>query len=178
MFQIPSALHDVLGQRQTALSLAAIGAALVGAGVVFAALQGAHAELAVLRRVLAFMLFLDLAAGAVANVTAGTNAHYAQSAQRRWVFIAVHIHLPVFALLMGLPLAPYLMIWAYVMVSVSGLTLVFAHPDQRVMAASVTVLGLMALPLLGLSPVGAVAAGLFIVKLCYAFAVNHAGGRE
>ena len=145
MFQVPSALHDVLGQRQTALSLAAVGAALVGAGVVFAVLQDAHADLAVWRRVLAFLLFLDLAAGAVANVTAGTNAHYAQRARRRWVFIAVHIHLPVFALLMGLPLAPYLMIWAYVIATVSGLTLAFAHPDQRVLPALVTVLGLMAL---------------------------------
>jgi hypothetical protein len=178
MIQVPSALHDVLGQRQTALSLAAIGAALVGAGVVFAALDGAHADLAVWRRVLAFLLFLDLAAGAVANVTAGTNAHYAQSARRRWVFIAIHIHLPVFALLMGLPLAPYLMIWVYVFVTVSGLTLALAHPEQRVLAALVMVLGLMALPLLGLEPLGAVAASLYIVKLCYAFAVNHAVGRE
>ena len=171
-------MHDVLGQRQTALSLAAIGAALVGASVTFVALQGAQADLAFWRRVLAFLLFLDLAAGAVANFTAGTNAHYAQSARRRWLFIAVHIHLPVFAMLMGLPLAPYLMIWAYVIVTVSGLTLAFAHSAQRVLAALVTVLGLMALPLLGLAPLGAVAASLFIVKLCYAFAVNHGGGRE
>lgn len=112
MIQVPSALHDVLGQRQTVLSLAAIGAALVAAGLIFVALQGAHADLAVWRRVLAFLLFLDLSAGAVANFTAGTNAHYAQSELRRGVFIAVHIHLPVFALLMGLPLAPFLMIWA------------------------------------------------------------------
>lgn len=177
MIEVPSALHDVLGQRQTALSLAAIGAAIVGASLVFVALQEAHADLAGWRRVLAFLLFLDLAAGAVANFPAGTNVHYAQSAQRRWVFIAVHIHLPVLALLLGLTLAPYLMIWAYVIVTVSGLTLAFAYPGQRVLAALVMVLGLMALPLLGLEPLGAVAASLFIVKLSYAFAVDHAGGR-
>lgn len=178
MILIHSALHDVLGRRQSVLALSAVGAALVGAAVVFAALQGAHADIAIWRRALAFFLLLDLAAGAVANFTTGTNAHYAQSAKRRWVFVTVHIHLPVFAVLMGLPLPPYLILWAFVIVAVSGLTLVFARPEQRVLAALVTVLGLMAVPLLGLAPLGAVAAALFIVKLCYAFAVNHAGGWE
>lgn len=169
-------MHDVLGQRQTGLALTAVAAALVGATVVFAALQEGLSHVAIWRRALAFLLFLDIAAGAVANFTAGTNTHYAQSARRRWVFIAVHLHLPVFALLMGFVVAPYLLLWACVIVSVCGLNLGFAQPQQRVLAALVTVLGIMTLPLLGLAPLGEVAAALFIIKLCYAFAVDHAGG--
>lgn len=172
---IPPALHEVLGQRQTLPALAAICTALVVAAGVFVALQGGQADIALWRRVLAFFLFIDIAAGAVANFTSGTNAYYAQSARRRWVFIAVHIHLPLFAALMGMALAPFLLVWVAVIVSVCGLNLIFAHPDQRALAALVTVLGLMAVPLLGLGPIGAIAANLFIVKLCYAFAVNHSG---
>ena len=172
---IPPALHDVLGQRQTLAGLLAVGLAILAAAIVFATLTPDQSGLAFWRAALAALLFLDMAAGTVANFTSGTNAHYAQSPRRRWVFIAVHLHLPLFAALMGLPLAPFVLIWAYVIVTVGALNLAFTHPDQRVWAALVTVLGLMVVPILGLDPLGAVAAALFIVKLCYAFAVNHAG---
>ena len=175
---IPPALHDVLGTRQSVPALAAIAVAVGAVLVVFFSLQGPHTDVPIWRRMLALVFLLDIAAGAVANLTAGTNDHYAQSARRRWLFIAVHIHLPLFAVLLGLPLAPYVGVWAYVIAAAAGLNLAVRHPDQRVVAGAVMVIGLMALPLLGLDPLGGVAAALFIVKVCYAFAVNHSGMRN
>lgn len=170
---IPPALHEVLGTRQTRLSLITIGSTILGAFVLLGPEVLATNQVALWRRGLALVLLLDIAAGAVANLTAGTSAFYAQSPRRRWVFIAVHVHFPVFAALLGLPLWPAVLVWAYTVGAASVLNLLFAHPEQRVLAGMVLTLGVMGLAALELGPLGTAVAALFMLKVCYAFAVNH-----
>lgn len=172
-FQIPKLLHEVLGERQSPLALLAVAAACV-AGI---GLWGQHIlisdDIALWRQVIALILFVDIIAGAVANLTRGTNAFYAVRPLHRWGFIALHIHLIAFAALLDLPLAPYVVIWAYTIGGAILLNALFARQDQRVLAGVIVVIGWMALPLMVSDPVGLVASALFIFKVCYAFAVDH-----
>jgi hypothetical protein len=171
---IPAPLHDVFGARQRPLAIALIVAAALG---VPAALAAAEPQLltavAPWRVVIAALLIADIAAGAVANLTAGTNDHYAARPTARWVFIAVHLHLPAVALLLDLPLVPALIVWAATIAGAVIVNLLRAHPEQRVIAGLVFVAIATAAALLSEVPTLTVVGILFAFKVVYAFAIDH-----
>lgn len=171
LLPIPSWLHDVLGERQSVASLTLIVLAMP-----LAVLAVLPALLAVepWRAVIAAALVADIAAGAVANVTRGTNDHYAASARRRAVFLAVHLHLPAVALLLGLPLVPALVGWALTIAAGTIVVLMQQTTMQRPVAAAAVVVILCAVTI---SPESSVPllfiAALFAIKVVLAFAVDH-----
>jgi hypothetical protein len=173
MIRIPGLLHDVLGERQSPLALVLVAAPCVLGLALWGQVIVGSADVALWRKALALLLFIDIAAGAVANLTRGTNAFYAARPRNRWVFIAVHLHLIAFAALLALPLAPYVAVWAYTISATIILNLLATRQDQRVLAGALVAIGWMILPLMALEPVGLMASALFIFKLCFAFAVNH-----
>lgn len=171
---IPTPLHDVFGARQRPLAIVLITLAAVG--VPFAlALAQPHVLSAVApwRVALAALLVADIAAGAVANLTAGTNDHYAARPASRWVFIAVHLHLPAVALLLDLPLVPTLIVWAATIAGAVIVNLLRAHPEQRVIAGAFFVAIATAAVLLTDARALTVVGILFAFKVVYAFAVDH-----
>lgn len=172
--KIPSLLHEVLGERQSRSGLVLVGLLSAALALLWLPAIAHQGDLALWRKVLAGLLLLDIAAGAAANLTAGTNAFYASRPAHRWGFIAIHIHLPLMATLLGLPLAPYLLVWAYTIAAAVVVNLLQGHPAQRLVAGGLLCLGLMALPLLALDGLGMAASLLFLFKVAYAFAVNHA----
>lgn len=172
--RIPSALHDVLGARQRPLALVLIAVAAVGVPVALALAEPPLlTAVAAWRAVIAVLLIADVAAGAVANLTVGTNDHYGARPTARWVFIAAHVHLPVIALLLDLPLVPALIIWVGTMSGAVVANLRRGHPEQRVMAGTFFVAVATAAVLLteerALTAIGV----LFAFKVVYAFAVDH-----
>lgn len=171
--RIPSALHEVLGEHQSIAALGAIAASGLGFALLWGPgiLQGA--EVAFWRRALAFLLLIDIAAGAVANLSAGTNAFYAQRPRHRWGFILLHVHLPLFGALLGLPLGPFVAVWAYTICAAVVLTLLISHPSQRILAGGLLVFGLGALPVLLPDPLSLAVSALFLFKVAYSFAVDH-----
>lgn len=174
--RIPSALQELLGDRQDVVSLVAIGMGGVLAPVLVGLAQpGVYADVALWRSALAVLLLLDIGAGIVSNLTPATGEHYAGSARLRWIFLAVHLHLPAIGLLLGLPLVATLVCWAAVIASGCLVNALRAHPAQRAVAG-VLLLVCLALPVILApdSPALIVAAGLFAVKIVYAFAVDHA----
>lgn len=172
--RIPSAMHDVFGERQSVASLTLITLAMPIAVIATLPALGAVEPW---RAAIAALLIADIAAGAVANFTTGTNDHYAASARRRRVFLAVHVHLPAVALLLGLPLVPALVAWALTIAAGTIVVLLQHSPLQRPAAGFglVVVIGLTA-ALAGSSPMLLFVTALFAIKVVLSFAVDHSTG--
>jgi hypothetical protein len=172
--RIPSALHDVFGERQRPIAIALIAAAAIVVPVALAIAEP-HLLTAVApwRVGIAALLIADIAAGAIANLTAGTNDHYAARPTSRWVFIAVHLHLLAVALLLDLPLAPALVVWAATIAGAVIVNLLRTHPEQRVIAGTLFVAITTATVLLSEAAALTAVGILFAFKVVYAFAVDH-----
>ncbi len=171
LLAIPSPLHDVLGERQSRLAIALIAGA---AAVAVLTVAPALAEVELWRGILAALLIADIAAGAVANLTSGTNDYYSARPRHRWVFIAVHIHLPLVALLLDLPLVPALLAWGATIVAAVIVNTLHGHLEQRVVAGTLLAAIVCALPLLPEQrPALLIVSALFAAKVAYSFAVDH-----
>lgn len=176
LIQIPPSLHEVLGQRQSLLDLVAVGVAALAGGLAFAAgVEWGVGDPSVWRKLLALILAVDIAAGCVANFTRGTSAYYAASRRRRHYFIALHLHLLVMAWLMQWPLLPLALVWAFTICASVAVVTLTGRRGQPVLAALLVSLGMLALPWLAIDPVVQGVSLLFLIKLVYAFAVDHYG---
>ncbi|MCZ4148581.1 hypothetical protein BZG21_29460, partial [Escherichia coli] len=111
--RIPSFLHDVFGYRQSIGSLMAI---LLFGGMLTAALYLVFPELTdnlpVWRSFLALLLIFDIFSGCVANFTASTSNFYAERKTNRIVFIAIHVHIVLVALLLQTDIGYSIGVWA------------------------------------------------------------------
>ena len=126
------------------------------------------------RAALAALLVADIAAGAVANLTRGTNDHYAASARRRIVFLAVHVHLPAVALLLDLPLLPALVAWALTIVAAAIIALAPVATLQRPAGALAVIIVLSATMLVAETTATLLfVTALFAIKVVLSFAVDH-----
>lgn len=128
------------------------------------------------RSVVAVLLILDIAAGCIANFTPATSAFYAQRPLNRWVFIAIHVHIIAVALLLGADLTSATALWIY---AISGAIFVNALAGNRlqpVAGAIVLAAGMVGTSLwAAASPAMLAVMQLFLLKLVYAFAVDHYG---
>lgn len=176
---MPAPLHDVLGARQSPGALALVLIAGIGLPVALAlsdpaALTGVE----LWRTPLALLLIGDIAAGAVANFTAGTNDHYAERPRSRWIFIAVHLHLVALALLLDAPLLPAVVLWLATIAGAVAVNLLHGHPLQRpvgglLLAGILVAISLLPGTPLAITPLFAAVAAVFALKVVYAFAVDH-----
>lgn len=168
--ETPPALRELFGERQSRRDLLLVFAAMP---LPVIAIWPSLTEVEWWRALLAAILVADIAAGAVANLTAGTNAHYAASARRRALFIAVHVHLPLVALLLGWPLLPALVAWATTIAAATVVTT--ARHSQRVVAGTLLIVGASVTALWPDTTVQLLlVAVMFGFKVGFSFAVDHA----
>jgi hypothetical protein len=123
------------------------------------------------RGALAAVLIFDVLAGAIANFTRGTNDFYAARPSLRWVFIAVHVHLPLVALLLGVDWWPSVAAWAYTIAAASAVNALGGRGLVGGVALSMGLLLVMLLPFA--STVVAATAAMFVLKVVFAFGVDH-----
>ena len=173
---MPGSLYDVFGEHQTRRELVIVAAFGIGVtAVLLTAGRQALSEVAVWRAVLAALLILDVVAGSVANLTRGTSRYYALRSRKRLVFIAVHVHLLAIAWLLAGPLGPAALVWAYSILSALLVNRLQRSPLQAMVGGVALALGVLVVialtPDLGL--LMASVAALFMVKVTYAFAVDH-----
>ncbi|CAH9058028.1 hypothetical protein PSECIP111854_02116 [Pseudoalteromonas sp. CIP111854] len=173
---MPQSLHEILGEQQSKLALFGITAfTLLGSVLVFILMHYQMSEQSYMwwQYVLGGLIIIDIIAGTAANFTRGTNHYYACRARSRWVFIAIHIHLIVVAVLFEQPLIQALYIWSYVIISACILNALFDKRIQRFLAMILVSIGLVLI--VGLASMWwyKTVAALFLVKVCYAFAVDH-----
>lgn len=170
--KIPRLLYEVLGEKQDALGIALI--ALVGcAGAASYAVLSSTGTASPIARIVAVVLAADLGAGAAANFTRGTSDYYARRPGLRWAFIAIHLHLPLMALLAGADIWPSIALWAF---TIAAASIVNLAPKRRqaAIAGPLLALGLLAHGAIAwVSPAQRLAAVVFLVKVAYAFAVDH-----
>ena len=176
--RVPQALHDVLGERTRRLDVALIllAGALVASLFVF---RTDMAELAWWRAALAVALVADIAAGAVANLTQGTNDYYVERPAHRWGFIAIHVHVLVLAWLLDARMPQAIGLWAFTIASACVVNLQFGRASQPSLAGLLVTVG--AAGLLTWQPSGPPALVLvyllFLFKVVFSFAVDHHAAR-
>jgi hypothetical protein len=175
--RMPSYLHDVFGESQTVGELFAV--LFFGVGLttfLFFAYPEMTVGLPLWRSVVAYLLVVDIFAGCVANFTRSTNDYYAARDKHRLAFIAIHVHILIVAWLLRIGLWNAIIVWGY---TIAGAFVVNALKERRVqkfsggvllaLGISITVLG-TEVPKYFL-----VISLLFMVKVLFAFAVDHYG---
>jgi hypothetical protein len=168
----PAMLRDVLGltfEPVQVVAMLAFGGVLAAGALSTCALDG----LPLWRVVLGATLIADIGAGCLSNFTSSTNQYYAERPRLRWGFIALHVHLLVVAWALQWPMTAALLVWAWTVGSATIVNLLAGHASQRLVAGGLFALSLLA-PLGCVMPVAMqVVAGLFTLKVAYAFAVRH-----
>jgi ribosomal protein S18 acetylase RimI-like enzyme len=172
--RVPQSLHDVLGEQTRRLDLALI----VLAGAVVAGLfvhQMDLGDIAGWRVVLSVALVADIAAGAVANLTQGTNDYYVERPGHRWAFIAIHVHVLLVAWAVDAPLSQAVALWAFTVLSASVVNVRLSKPSASSLAGTLVILGSAGVLLWQPSgpPALLLVYVLFLFKVVFSFAVDH-----
>ena len=175
--KIPSELREVLGTHQSGVALTFIGLmTLFGCYVVFNLFFQQHhlPRIAWWQWLIGYLLIVDVVAGCAANFTRGTNDYYRDRARARWVFIGVHFHIIAIAWSYNIALNESLIIWAYTIVCAAVLNTFYGKTGQYKIAlcaigfGCVVIIGTLSSPL-WFKCIGV----LFLIKVCYAFSVDH-----
>lgn len=104
-----------------------------------------------------------------------TNEHYQARPSLRYVFYAVHLHLILLFLLLDQSVLKACLITALTVAASLLVDAFKGHPSQRILAASLVVLGSSAIALfLALPSFVLLPSVLFVVKLTFSFSVHHA----
>lgn len=173
--QMPAYLHDVFGERQSIGSLLAI---LMFGGVLTAALYAVFpnwtAGLPLWRSALAYLLIFDIFAGCIANFTASTSNFYAERKKNRIVFIAIHFHIVLIALLLQTDIGNSLVVWGYTIIGAWIVNALTGKHSQRFVAGLLLSAGLGLIPMLpGITTAMIIVCLLFMLKVLFSFAVDH-----
>lgn len=175
---IPKFFHELFGTEQTVIELLLVLIFTVGS--IFTVGFLTHSEwssLSLIRQIVLWFLYLDISGGIVANLTHGTNSHYAKSSKARWVFIAIHIQ-PLL-LLIAYPerWTAAITIWAFTILSASLVNLLRKYDFQRTLAGFlVGVLSILFFtysPFIALPNILKIIYSFYGFKVIYSFAVDH-----
>jgi len=174
-FRIPSYLHEVLGERQSAASvIAVLGFAALMSAALLLRYPAVYDGLSAWRGVLAVVLIFDICAGCIANFTASTNRYYAVRPRLRLVFIAVHVHLVLVALLLGTSLSAAIGAWLYTILCAFVVNACANGSRQVLIGGLLLAAGLGWLPMVFEGePHMLIVSLLFMLKVLYSFSVNH-----
>jgi hypothetical protein len=173
--QVHKFLGEIFGRETTTFDLLAI---IIGS-VSFALLTlfvKWNADITIIKKIILIILALDIAGGVVANFTRGTNNYYAESLQKRYLFVLFHL------------LQPSILIWIFpneslAVLGVSIFTLINSiivlnvkkHYNQRIIAVTLLLFSLILSTLFNYTdPLTKMIMQLFSIKLILAFSVNWA----
>lgn len=176
--RIPSFLHDVFGEKQTVGAIAAIlmfGALLTAA--LWLRFPQLTDHLPLWRSALALLLIFDIFAGSVANFTTSTSNYYAARKSNRIVFIAVHVHIVMVALLLNTNIGFAVTVWAYTIAGAFVVNALIGKQSQLFVAGLLLCTGFGGMSLLpDAEPYMRITGMLFMLKVMFGFAVDHYGG--
>ena len=175
--RMPSYLHEVFGESQTKSELLAILLFGVGsATLLFFMFPEMTFNLPLWQSVLAYLLVVDIFAGCVANFTRSTSNYYAARDKERLVFIAIHVHILIVAWLLGIGLWSALIVWGYTIASAYVVNACKDSQFQKFVAGVLLALGILIIVLgMDVPKYFLVISLLFMLKVAYAFAVDHYG---
>lgn len=171
--QVHKFLSEVFGRETTTFDLLAITISSVSFAVLTLFVKW-NADITIIKKIILTILALDIGGGVVANFTTGTNNYYAESIQKRYLFILFHL------------LQPSIIIWIFpnellAVLGVSIFTLISSiivlnikkHYNQRIVAVTLLLLCLILSTLLNYTDtLIQMIIQLFSIKLILAFSVN------
>jgi hypothetical protein len=176
MVRIPRVFIELLGEEQRSVDLFIVGAFTL---VMTVALGGLASSLLFSlvwwKIVLILLLIADISGGVVANFTRGTNDFYADRPRLRIIFLLIHVQPLVIAWFINQNILPVLAVWGYTILAGFIVNAFAHHPSQPIVGVLLLSVGWLLLAFLaGSLPFLMTAVlGLFMLKLIYAFAVNH-----
>lgn len=173
---IPSVLHEVFGKQQRVLEMLVVLLVATAAPAIFVAAGALRPATPLWRVAIALVLVFDIAAGAVANLTRGTNDHYKERYRSRIVFIAAHWHLVALFAVLSYPIGASLLITAYTLATAFLVNACYGTAIQRVLGGALAITGTFAIAFLQLSPPLFALSCVFLFKVSYSFAVDHHPG--
>jgi hypothetical protein len=173
--QVHKFLTELFGRETSTFDLLAV----IISSVLFAGLTVLikwNSDFSILKKIILTILALDIAGGVVANFTRGTNNYYAESLQKRYLFVLFHL------------LQPSILIWVFpkellAVLGVSIFTLISSiivlnikkHYNQRIIAVTLLLFTLIVSTLFNYTdPFTKMIMQLFSIKLILAFSVNWA----
>lgn len=172
---IPSFLHDVFGEKQTVGSILTIllfGAFLTT--LLCLVFPEFITNLPLWRSALALLLIFDIFSGCIANFTSSTSNFYVNRRKNRIIFIMIHFHNIIIALLLQIDLWSTVVVWAYTIVGAFIVNAFIKRDSQLFIAGFLLSLGLGVLPILEeMQPYMLTINSLFMLKVLFSFAVDH-----
>ncbi len=178
-FKVPEFLHDVFGEKQSSLEVfASIVFALIGSLLIYNLFSLENPQISSWKIILGFILIADVLAGCIANFTKGTNNYYAKRAKNRLIFITIHIHIIVIALLLDAPGESSFLIWIYTIISAGIVNALKGKVIQGFIAANLLCWGIFLLIYLSLPTWFLIVSLFFIMKVIFSFSVDHFNIKE
>jgi membrane protein CcdC involved in cytochrome C biogenesis len=175
--RIPSFLHDVFGEKQPIVSIVTI---LLFGALLTTALYFIYPEmtvdLPVWSSALALLLMFDIFSGCIANFTASTSNFYATRKTNRIVFIAIHVHIVLVAILLNTNIWYSIGVWAYTIAGAFIVNAFNGRQSQLFVASLLLSVGMGCMPMLpDIQPYMLTACLLFMLKVLFSFPVDHYG---
>lgn len=169
--RVPTILRPLHGESTTPGQLALVYLTAVAfASLVLISIQDRLAVLSVLQVGVLVMVSLDLAGGAVANLSQGTRTYWrSRNTSLRLLFLAVHaIH--GIGIAYVFPEAPAAVAVAYIWMVVAGSVLILTHNTSAPLALALVVIGAAAIHLpQGLESATSLLLTVYLVKLVFSF---------
>lgn len=128
------------------------------------------------RSALALLLIFDIFSGCIANFTISTSNFYAARKTNRTVFIAIHVHIIIIALLLNADIGYAVGIWAYTIAGTFIVNALIGKPSQRFVGGLLLSIGIGCTFLLSnIQPYMLTVGTMFMLKVLFSFAVDHYG---
>ena len=171
--QVQRYLAELFGRETTTFDLLAI----IISSFSFAGLTLIlkwNANISIIKIIMLTILALDIAGGVVANFTTGTNNYYAESLQKRYLFVLFHLLQPsILIWIFPNELLAVLGVLIYTLTSSIIVLNIKKHYNQRIVAVTLLLLCLILSTLLNYTDtLIQMIMQLFSIKLILAFSVN------
>jgi hypothetical protein len=132
-------------------------------------------NLPLIKLILSWLLFVDIAGGVISNLTRGTDTYYSERPKLRWIFIAIHVQPIILAWTFNSSIISATYIWLYTIIASVILNLCRRFEIQRELAGSF--LGISFIIILALQSTQPLFITIlhffYAVKLIYNFSVRH-----
>jgi hypothetical protein len=169
--KIPSWFRPLHGYSASAGELALVYLTAVAfASLVLISIQDRLAGLSVLQVTVLVLVSLDLAGGAVANLSQGTRAYWrSRNTSLRLLFLAVHVVHGI-AIAFVFPEAAASVVVAYIWMVVAGSVLILTRNTSVSLALAMVVIGVAVIHLpQGLESAAGLLLTVFLIKLVFSF---------
>ncbi|NGP46787.1 hypothetical protein G4V62_18250 [Bacillaceae bacterium SIJ1] len=173
IIKIPSIFHEVFGKRQSVIQL--IGILLFGiilTTLLFIYDPSIYYDISLWRTIVAFLFIFDIFSGCIANFTKSTSEYYANNKKKQLIFISIHFHLILVAILLGTSIWSAILVWIYTIIC--SFIIIFLKKDNQIFVGGFLLCtGIAGIPILGMESFMMIVSMLFLIKVLYSFSVNH-----